>query len=247
MITASMAECPHLQGKVEAVLEEFPEHERDARMNGTPVMGEGRVFPYADTDVVTSSLDIPDHWARICGIDFGINEAHQQASCWLAHDRDTDIVYLYDVYKAPNRKISDHCDAIKSRGAWIPVAWPHDGMHREKGSGAELRSGYVGRDVNMLSQSARYKHDKGGGQPSEPIVNEICERIETGRFKVFPHCRKWIDEFRSFHRKDGVIIAKKYDAMKASFYGLMMLRHARPVPRHREQRQLQPAVRAWAR
>jgi len=246
LITASMADCPHLEGKVDGLLENFPAHEKEARMNGTPVMGEGRVFPYADGDVITGHIPIPKHWSRICGIDFGINDQHQQAACWLAHDREADIVYLYDVYKAPNRKISDHCEAIKARGKWIPVAWPHDGTHREKGSGQQLREGYLDRDVAMLTQSARYKRDKGGGQPTEPVVNDVCERIETGRFKVFPHCRQWMDEFRSFHRKDGVIQVKKDDALKASFYALMELRNARTEPQYREQRKLQPVVRAWA-
>lgn len=244
MITASMLECPHLKGKVEAIMADYPEHEREARLNGTPIIGEGRVFSYPDNAVLTPPIMIPNHWARICGIDFGINEQHQQASGWLAHDRDTDIVYLYDEYKEPDKSIAQHAEAIKSRSRWIPVAWPHDGVNRGK-DGNILKDEYLIRDVPMLSKSARYENEIGGKQSVEPIIAMLCERIDAGRFKVFPQCRKFMNEFRSLHRKNGVIQAKKDDLIKGVLYGLMMLRFAAVdlLPQSAHQ---QPAMRAWA-
>lgn len=246
MITASMRECPHLKGKVEHIMADYPEHERDARMDGIPILGEGRVFSYSDNDVLTPTIEIPKHWAKISGADFGINQDHQQASCWLAHDRETDTIYIYDEYKRPNCTVTEHAQAIKSRGKEIPVAWPHDGLHREKGSGRFLRDVYLEHDVPMLSVSACYKNDKQGPQPVEPIITEVAERIETGRLKVFPHCRQWMDEFRSLHRKNGVMVAKKDDLMKAFFYGMMMLRYATSGRTYHQQAPQAPVINMWA-
>jgi phage terminase large subunit-like protein len=244
MLTASMAECPHLEGRIDDILAQFPAHERDARMNGQPIVGEGRVFAYPDGDIVSPPISIPDHWARIVGIDFGINKDHQQACAWLAHDRDTDTVYLYDEYKAPEHSIVSQCDVLKMKGKWIPVAWPHDGAHREKSSGIELRNHFLERDVSMISMPACYSSDRLGAQPVEPIVAELCERIESSRFKVFPQCRKFLDEFRGLHRKNGVIQQVRDDLVKAVFCALMMLRFAATDKASRPQK-APAALRAW--
>ena len=246
MITASMRECPHLKGKVENILRDYPEHEKDARMDGTPIMGEGRVFPFGDGEVLCSPEPLAAHWGRIAGIDFGINQHHQQAAAWLAHDRDSDIVYLYDEYKRPDASAVYHAEALRTRGDWIPVAWPHDGVHREKGSGQQLRDVYLKHNVPMLSTSACYSPKKLGAQPLEPIITEISERIRTGRFKVFAGNRKFMDEFRSFHRKDGIVVSKKDDLIKAVFYAFMMLRFAAVEHRYDQPRPTQPCVSMWA-
>ena len=247
MITASMLEAPHLNAKeIEVLMASYPEYEREARMNGTPVMGIGRVFNFPESDVLVPPEELPKHWARICGIDFGINEDHQQAAAWLAHDRDTDTIYLYDEYKAANSSVIEHAAAIKARGKWIPVAWPHDGGHREKGSGKFLKNYYFDEDVGMLGLSSCYKSDKQGPQPVEPIVNEMIDRIKTGRFKVFPHCRMFRDEFRSLHRdKHGKIVAKKDDVMKATMYALMMKRYAATEHTNYISAPSQPIMSMW--
>ena len=54
----------------------------------------------------------------------------------------------------------------------------------------------------------------------------MLERMQTGRFKVFSTCGAWLEEFRGYYRKDGKLKATKDDALKASFYGLMMLNYA---------------------
>ena len=49
--------------------------------------------------------------------------------------------------------------------------------------------------------------------------------------EVFSTCGGWLEEFRLFHRKDGVIVKKKDDRISASRYGMMMLRFAVTEPR----------------
>lgn len=209
------------------------ETEQDARTKGIPMLGEGRVFRAAESDFVIDPIAIPDHWARICGIDFGL--AHPAAAAWIAWDRDSRTFYLYDCWRKSNTLTKEHADAINSRGSWIPVAWPHDGEKRDPKSGQTFADLYrndpdepsrPGHGVNMLSKSARYKNDIGGSQSQWDIIEEVRDFMESGQFKVFRTCQPWLEEYRSYHVKEGQIVARKDDVLKASFYGMMMRRYA---------------------
>lgn len=223
--TATWEDAPHLD-KVERdrMLSSYPEHERATRAQGVPLMGSGGVYTVPDEEISCEPFKIPDYFLRICGIDFGID--HPAAAAWIAYDADADIVYVTDCYKKSNETALFHAEAITSRGEWIPVAWPHDGMIRDKGGGKALKDLYEEHGVNMLHLSARYEDDKGGGQPREPITLDILERMRTGRFKVFNHLSEWFDEKRMLHRKNGRIVAERDDIESATRYAYMMLRYA---------------------
>lgn len=236
IVNATWDDAPHLNKKVmEELKASYPEHELDARAKGIPMLGEGRVFPVSEDEIKVQPFRIPAHYARICGIDFGID--HPAAAAWLAWDRDRDVLYLYDCYRKAQETAVYHAATINSRGNWIPVAWPHDGMNREKSGGKELHRSYREHGVNMLSRSARYENDKGGAQPQEPIIYELLERMKTGRFKVFSTCTEFFEEYRSFHRKDGKIVNRRDDTLKAAMYGAMMRRFASPEPSSIRQQQ----------
>lgn len=229
-ITATWGDVLHLDKEdVDRMLLSYPVHERDTRSKGIPMMGAGRVFPHDEDMIKIDPVKIPDHWSRIAGIDFGID--HPFGAVWLAHDRDTDIIYVIDCYhhrgKHGEKPAPIHAEAINRRGKHIFVAWPHDGLDRGKADGVQLQKHYRDLGVNLLPKSARYKKDTGGGQPVEPIVLEINDRIATGRFKVFSTCVQFFVEFRDYHRgDDGKIVPIKDDVLKACMYALMDIRYA---------------------
>ena len=98
---ATWDDAPHLTPEVqEQILGALPPHERDMRSRGIPMMGSGLVFPVDLETIMIDAIAIPDYWARIAAIDFGWD--HPTAVVWAAHDRDTDIVYIYDCYRASN-------------------------------------------------------------------------------------------------------------------------------------------------
>lgn len=229
-IGATWNEAPHMTDEQKArMTASYRAHERDARTKGIPMMGEGAVFPIGDDEISVEAFAIPKHWARIKGCDFGMD--HPAAGCELAHDRDQDVIYLIDCYRKANEKAPYHAAWLNKTNKQIPVAWPHDGMNREKSGGRNLADHYRDHGVNMLNKSARYpkvpgEDEKGGSQPVEPIVDEILERMQTGRFKAFAHLAEFFEEKRSYHRKDGLIQAKRDDILKAVFYAVMMKRYA---------------------
>ncbi len=214
----------------EGIISSYPEHERDTRAYGVPMMGEGLVWPVADKDIVIDPIPIPTHWARIAGCDFGID--HPAAGAWLAHDRDTDTVYLYDCYKKSDQGVAYHAQAFKSRDPldFIRVAWPHDGLKRDNKdpkAGSNIAKAYKDHGVYMMRNSARYDDESGGAQAVEPAVQDIYERMTTGRFKVFSTCQQFFEEKRMYHRKNGQIVAVGEDIISAARMAMMQLRSAR--------------------
>ncbi len=227
---ATWDDAPHMDEKQRRTIEKQYKGKgtKDARTKGVPMLGEGRIFDADESSFVIRPPDIADHWPRIHGIDFGGSHGHPHAIASLAYDRDADIIYLYDEWR-DNGKTRDHAHAINARGDWIPVAWPHDGMQHDPGSAKRLHKIYRNDyKVKMLSKSARYKNDDGGAQPQWPIIETVTDRLDASTFKVSSSCQKWIQEYRSYHVKDGKIVAKRDDLLKASFYAVMMLRFAKP-------------------
>jgi len=48
----------------------------------------------------------------------------------------------------------------------------------------------------------------------------------SSRFKVFANCLDWFDEFRLYHRKNGLIVKEYDDLLDATRYAIMSLRFA---------------------
>jgi hypothetical protein len=51
--------------------------------------------------------------------------------------------------------------------------------------------------------------------------------MQTMRFRVFAHLEDWFEEFRLYHRKDGMVVKLTDDLMSATRYALMMRRMAK--------------------
>jgi phage terminase large subunit-like protein len=202
------------------IINSYPVHEREARAHGVPMLGSGKVFPIAEEVIFVEPFKIPDAWPKIVGLDFGWE--HPTAAAWLAWNRDTDTIYIYDTYRVKEQTPLFHAASIKSKGDY-PVAWPHDGLQHDKGSGQTLRDMYAKHGLKMLPDRATFEDGSNG---LEAGIAQMLERMQTGRFKVFNHLSDWRDEFRQYHRKDGLIVKLNDDIMSATRYAMMMLRHA---------------------
>lgn len=212
------------------IISSYPEHEREARTKGIPTLGSGRIFPVTDEQVEEGTLEIPPHWARIAGLDIGYD--HPTAVAWIAWDRDADVMHVYDAYRLRQESPIVHAAAIRARGAWIPVAWPHDALQHDKGGSCEeIASQYREQGVTMLDERATFPD---GGNGVEAGIFEMLDRMKTGRLKVAKHLNDWFDEFRVYHRKDGKVVKEFDDLLSATRYGMMMLRFAKTSPKVRK-------------
>ena len=228
---AGWDDAPHMTKDArEQILAALPPHERKMREQGIPQLGSGLVFPIAEEDVVCDPIDIPTHWPRICGLDFGWN--HPTAAVWIAWDRDSDIAYVYDSYAMRQEAVPIHASAIKSRGNWIPVIWPMDGRQADKGSGKSLTEQYRQEGCNMLREHftnppSQGQKDGTGGNSVEAGIQEMYTRMQTKRLKIFKNQDKLLQELRMYHRKDGKIVPINDDVISAMRYCVMSLRKAR--------------------
>lgn len=206
----------------EQIIASYPDHEREARANGTPILGSGRIFPIAEEEIKCAPFEIPDHYAQINGLDFGWD--HPQGAVNIAWDRDADIVYITKTYREREKTPEEAAVHIKRWGDWIPSAWPHDGYQHDKGSGLGLAAQYKSAGLNMLENHSTHEE---GGNGVEAGIMMMLDRMKSGNFKVFATCDEWFDEYRMYHRKGGKIVKERDDLMAATRYAMMMLREAK--------------------
>lgn len=219
-----------------AIIASYPAHERDARTKGIPALGSGRIFPVSDEQVMVEPMLVPTHWAQIGGLDFGWD--HPTAATRLAHDRDTDTVYVTAAYRVREQPPLIHAAALKPWGKEMPWAWPADAYQRDK-SGETLRDEYIAHGLKMLPMHAQFED---GGRGVEAGLMVMLERMMSGRFKVFKHLTDWFDEFRLYHRKEGLVVKEYDDLMDATRYPLMMLRFAEVL---RDKSAWKPVENKW--
>ena len=205
-----------------AIIASYPAHERDARTKGIPILGSGRIFPVVEESIAFDPFGMPAYWPSIAALDFGWD--HPTACVWGRWDRDADTVYIYDAYRVKEATPVIHSAAIKARGDWIPVAWPHDGLQHSKDSGKPLADQYRAQGLAMLPEHAQHIDGTIG---VEAGLMDMLDRMYTGRLKVARHLADWWEEFRLYHRKEGKVVKEGDDLMSATRYLCMSLRFAR--------------------
>ncbi len=223
-----------------AIVAACPEHEKDARIYGLPGGGAGLIYPVDWSLVEEPAIEVPEHWPRLNGMDFGWD--HPTAVAFGAIDLDNDVIHIVDAYRQAKQLPAVHASAIKARGAWIPTAWPADGMQTEKGTGIQLAQQYRDEGVNMLSEPAKFVATGADGETQQSVVSveagisRLLNRMKGGRLKVAKTLAPWFEEARMYRRKidpnSGRITIVKIDddLMDATRYLEMMARFATTKP-----------------
>jgi len=240
VVRMRMADAAHLASEERraALVATFPEHQRRARIDGLPMLGSGAVFEDVELDsllvplrvvgrdIVHTTLGTLEtaHWAKLWAVDFGVS--HAFGAVLLAHDRDYDTVTVLAEVKIKGGVPAIHASRMKSIAANVPVAWPHDGTQRDKGSGEQLAQIYKREGLLMLPKHATFST---GGYSTEAGIMEMLTRMRSDRFKVAAGCQEWQEEFLGYHRKDGLIVKTNDDLLSATRVGIMQLRSAKAI------------------
>lgn len=227
VITMTIDDVGHISPEQKAkIIASYPAHERDARTRGVPMLGSGRIFPVAQDAISEPAIaQIPDHWCKLWGIDFGID--HPFAAVLGAWDKDADVIHILHAAKVRNQTPLQHAALMKPYGAAVPVAWPQDGHQRDAGDLKPLAKKYKEHGLNMLPDHATFPD---GSVSTEAGIVEMHERFESGRLKIASHLSEFFQEFLMYHRKDGLIVKLNDDIMSATRILVMMRRFARMVP-----------------
>jgi phage terminase large subunit-like protein len=225
LVMMTLEEAEHFDAeKRRKAIESYLPHEREARSKGIPMLGEGAVYQLSEDMITEDPIQAPAWWPRLIAMDFGWHD-HPTAAVKAAWDRDNDCVHITALYKQSKQPLAVYAAGIVALGGnTIPVSWPHDGLQHDKSSGEQIAHLYRSQGLKMLTEHAQFPDDRKNG--SEAAVWEALARMQTGRLKVDRNLHQWFEEFRSYHRKDGKIVAEFDDLMKATHYLLMMLRFA---------------------
>lgn len=238
-INMTIEDADHIPAEERArIIASFPEHEREARASGVPILGSGRVFPVSEASIRCEAFPVPSHYYSLGAMDFGWD--HPYGAVKMAWDKDADCIYVTNAYRVRESTPIMHAGAIKpwgtipgTRDQWLPWAWPHDGNQHDKGSGEQLARQYKEQGLKMHAEHATHQ---AGGYGLEAGVIEMLERMQTGRFKVFANLTEWFEEFRLYHRKDGLIVKERDDLLSATRIGVMMRRISKLQPAGRNAR-----------
>ena len=224
-------DAKHITPERRATLEEsYLPHEREARIHGIPQLGVARVFP-VPLESLMKNFD-PDTdirpWARwICSCDFGYDHPFASVLCAWVHDLDE--FYVVDGFKMERAEALYHVKRIASmcRGLRIPLAWPHDGLVHEKGSGLALADVYRRLGAPMLPKHAE---NHGGGYHVEPAIEEMIGYMKQGKFMIASYMSELGEEILNYHRdEDYKIVKLRDDLISAVRYAFMMRRSGKPL------------------
>jgi hypothetical protein len=227
VVQAGWADAPHLSPAVcEELLASIPFHQREARMNGTPALGDGKIYQVPEEDFRIAPFVIPPHWKQAYGLDVGINRT---AAVFGALDEDSDILYLHSLHYAADAIAAIHAEAIKARGAWIPGVIDPSARGRNPVDGERLIEVYerLGLHLSLADNSV------------SAGIYAVTQRLVSGRLKVFASLSEWFGEYRLYRRVKGKIVKEKDHAMDATRYlemsGLAIAKAA-PAPPSWDQR-----------
>ncbi len=161
---------------------------------------------------------IRDHWSRIGGLQFQDNGTI--AAVWLAHDRDTDVLHLYDACIFRREVLAVVSEGLNARGRWIPLAWNK--------SGADIIEELLNRGANTLPDPVK------NSQPAVEAVSRIVwERMRSHRFKVDKRLAEWKEEYRTYYRQGSKVPSDTHPLMAATLNAVSMLDYAMRQAMHR--------------
>lgn len=188
LVTATWDDAPHLTDEAKARLwATLPPHQRDARARGIPSLGEGAIYPIAESDITIDDFPIPHYWPRAYALDVGWNNT---AALWIAIDRDNDVAYLYSCYKRGQAEPIIHTEAIKSRGSWVPGCADPASAGSSQLDGKKVLDVYRGLGLQLVEAD----------NSVEAGIYDVWMMLSTGRLKVFKSLTAWFAEFRMYQR-----------------------------------------------
>jgi len=212
-VQASWDDNPHLQDKEKAEIEKaLKPHEIEARKHGIPSLGSGLVYPICETGITVAPFDIPKHWARVYGLDFGWT--NPTAALFAAIDRDSDVVYLIGEYYVAERTPQQHAHNLIQMNAANMV-----GVYDPAGEQASQRDG---GDLATLYRQSGLKYLTKANNAKEEGVMAVLQRFQSSKLKIFSTLTHTLKELRMYNRDEQGKIKKGNDHLMDCLRYLIM-------------------------
>jgi terminase large subunit-like protein len=198
VVMCSWSEVPHLTKAAQLELyKSIPPHQRAARSKGVPQLGSGVIYPVPEDELRVPDFKTPSHYRRGYALDTGWNWT---VAVFGALDPDTDVLYITHVYKRAEAPPSLHAEAIKARGgSWMKGVGDSAQINQEDGEQVIAKYRGLGLDITLPDKAV------------EAGIQELWERMVSGRFKVMASCSGWFEEFRLYRRNEKGLVVKQND------------------------------------
>lgn len=212
-ITASWDDNPHLsEEERKDMLSGMTEQEKEARMYGIPWAGAGLVYPLPEPAYLVDDFEIPDHWPRAAGMDFGWT--NPTALVFGAHDKNNDVVYIYQDYAVCENTPNQHFNSLLRFGVdWMPIVYDPAGKSSQQTDGEKLVPLYKKAGMSNMHKA---ENDRQLG------ILTVLQRLRAGQLKIFKSCKKVREEIQKYsYKENGTINDKDDHAMDAMRYYIM--------------------------
>ena len=190
-LMAGWDDAPHLsKEEKERFKEAIPAHEIEARSQGIPSLGSGMVYPISESLIACEPFEIPNHWARVYGLDFGWKDP--TAVIFAAIDRDKDIVYFIEEYAKSELTPQIHSVELIRKGCnWMPGVYDPAGKISNQKDGSKLVE---------LYREAGLRHLYPADNSREEGVQKTLQRMQRGQLKIFKTLTQTLKELRMYAR-----------------------------------------------
>lgn len=203
--------------QLEAHIAAIPEYQREMRIKGIPIFGDGQIFTIPEEQIRFESVQPLAHWQVISAVDWGI--ADKDPTVWViaVKDPDANITYVLEEFyfdKSEEERTPEHLARfiLASEYCAVPVVIPHDsGL---KSSANETKGKILQRYGVNTSQSLIFRNPSdsqlqyakwSAGNKSvrqiAPGLEEMRLMMVNGQLKINDNCYYWFKEKRSYSWK----------------------------------------------
>lgn len=212
-IYATWDDNPHLpEEEKQRMMEGMSPHELDARRRGIPWIGSGLVYPIPPEAYTCKDFEIPDHWPRVYGIDFGWK--NPTAVIFGAHDTNNDIIYLYAEYSISECTPQQHANNLLHLGIdWIPGVYDPAGKQSQQSDGEKLISLYKKAGMTKMRPA---ENDRQLG------ILTVLQRMRNGQLLIFESLKKTQAEIQKYAYDEKGVPQKKDDHLMDAMRYLVM-------------------------
>lgn len=198
--------------QIDKIMATLPEWQREMRRHGMPVLGNGAVFQFADSLVMTDEITPQPNWDVIAAVDWG-KVVDPTVITIGFRDPVTDTYYIYDEIVLDEDEESRSPVGVaryllNSQWRAVPVVVPHDsGLDSDSNTSNGKLLRRLG--VNVLPEPFRNPtdtqlnviHPVTSGKNVRLIDTGLTEMrylAGEGRLKVHQRCANWFKEKRGY-------------------------------------------------
>lgn len=229
--------------QIQEHLETIPEYQREMRIKGIPIFGDGQVFTIAEELIRFESIQPLAHWQVISAVDWG---NVKDPTVWIiaVKDPDANKYYVLEEHyfdKTEEERSAEHLARyiLNSEYCAVPLIVPHDtGMkssaNETKGKilqdyGINTNSSLIFRNpLESQLQISKWSNNNKSVRQVAPGLEEMRHMMNHDQLKIHENCYNWFNEKRSYFWKHNPVTGEVKPSgddhcIDASRYAIMSL------------------------